>query len=120
MIDTIENDFFCISQRKLHLTGEVDKSACCSCHSYSGFNIRNIIKIGYFRQRYSKIKGGRFWDTAYISDIVSTNVAVRKRDWQRKETRQKQTSPRLRPSSKGQIHHTLSNQNSLQQKSCSS
>jgi len=46
MNNTVENDFFWITQGKvLHLTGEVDKLVRVSCKIFSGFNLPKIIKI---------------------------------------------------------------------------
>jgi len=65
MNNTVENDFFWILVKWLHVTGEVYKSLKFSCQIFAGFNMPKIIKIGQFlRVRLiQEIKGRRFFRT---------------------------------------------------------
>jgi len=71
MNNTAENDFLGFPKVKwLHLAGEVDKSVRFSCQIFSGFNVPEIIKIGYFlTELFKKLTVDVFsWDTVYICE----------------------------------------------------
>jgi len=79
MNNTVENDFFWISQEKWqHVTGEVDKSVWFSCQIFWGFNVLKSIKIGWFLTKlFKEQKGGRFlWYAMQICYIETVKAKL--------------------------------------------
>jgi len=67
MNNTVENDFFSISQGTVATSDRRGgQSVRFPCQIFSGIHMPKITKIGKFLTVIQKIKGGCFWDKVYI------------------------------------------------------